>query len=122
MGTDIFEITVNFVKMVIIFLMMVQVVPLLVWVERRGSAYIQNRFGPNRVGPLGLMQLLADAVKFLTKEAFVPARGYPFIYYAAPVVAMIPATLALNALPLSIPVHVEAFQMFGQNWGPYIFK
>src|ERR1700741_117540 len=106
MGSDAFEITVNFVKMVLIFLMMVQIVPLLVWVERRGSAYIQNRFGPNRVGPLGLMQLLADAVKFLTKEEFVPGRGYPFIYYAAPVAAMIPATLALNALPLSIPIHV----------------
>lgn len=122
MGTDAFEITVNFVKMVLIFLMMVQIVPLLVWVERRGSAYIQNRFGPNRVGPLGLMQLLADAVKFLTKEAFVPARGYPFIYYVAPVVAMIPATLALNAIPLSVPVSVEAFEMFGQQWGPYVFK
>jgi NADH-quinone oxidoreductase subunit H len=122
MGTDVFEISVNFIKMVLIFLMMVQIVPLLVWVERRGSAYIQNRFGPNRVGPLGLMQLLADAVKFLTKEEFVPGRGYPFIYYAAPVVAMIPATLALNALPLSIPVNVEAFEWLGRNWGPYTFK
>jgi len=81
MGTDAFEIGVNFVKMVAIFLMMVQIVPLLVWVERRGSAYIQNRFGPNRVGPLGLMQLLADAVKFLTKEEFIPARGYPALFY-----------------------------------------
>lgn len=122
MGNDIFEIGINFLKMVLIFLMMVQIVPLLVWVERRGSAYIQNRLGPNRVGPLGLMQLLADAVKFLTKEEFVPARGYPFLYYLAPIVAMIPATLALNALPLSIPIHVEAFQMAGSTWGPYIFK
>ncbi|MBX3020457.1 MAG: NADH-quinone oxidoreductase subunit H [Bdellovibrionales bacterium] len=121
MGTDAFEFTINFVKMVAIFLMMVQIVPLLVWVERRGSAYIQNRFGPNRVGPLGLTQLLADAVKFLTKEEFVPGRGYPFIYYAAPVVAMIPATLALAAIPLSAPFHVEPFEMFGRNWGPYTF-
>lgn len=122
MGTDIFEISVNFLKMVVIFLMMVQIVPLLVWVERRGSAYIQNRLGPNRVGPLGLLQLLADAVKFLTKEEFVPKRGYPFIYYAAPVVAMIPAALAFGAIPLSIPVYVEAFEWLGQQWGPYQFK
>jgi NADH-quinone oxidoreductase subunit H len=121
MGADVFEISVNFIKMVLIFLMMVQIVPLLVWVERRGSAYIQNRFGPNRVGPLGLMQLLADAVKFLTKEEFVPGRGYPFIYYAAPVIAMIPATLALNAIPLSMPIHVEAFEKWGHSWGPYTF-
>lgn len=121
MGSDVFEISVNFVKMVAIFLMMVQIVPLLVWVERRGSAFIQNRFGPNRVGPLGLMQLLADAVKFLTKETFVPARGYPLVYYAAPVIAMIPATLALNAIPLSMPIHVDAFEMAGRSWGPYTF-
>jgi NADH-quinone oxidoreductase subunit H len=122
MGTDIFEISVNFIKMVAIFLMMVQIVPLLVWVERRGSAFIQNRLGPNRVGPLGLVQLLADAVKFLTKEEFMPKRGYPFLYYAAPVVAMIPAALAFGAIPLSTPVFVEAFQWLGQTWGPYQFK
>src|ERR1044071_9262415 len=121
MGSDVFEITVNFVKMVLIFLMMVQIVPSLVWVERRGSAFIQNRFGPNRVGPLGLMQLLADAVKFLTKEEFVPRRGYPFLFYVAPVVAMIPAALAFGAIPLSMPINVEAFDMFGQHWGPYKF-
>src|SRR5271154_2730442 len=115
MGTDIFEISVNFVKMVAIFLMMVQIVPLLVWVERRGSAYIQNRLGPNRVGPLGLTQLLADAVKFLTKEEFIPARGRPLLFYIAPVVAMIPAALAFGALPLSMPVQVDTFEMLGQH-------
>lgn len=121
MGSDIFEIGVNFLKMVVIFVMMVQLVPLLVWVERRGSAYIQNRFGPNRVGPLGLMQLLADAVKFLTKEEFVPQQGYRFIFYAAPVVALIPAALAFGAIPLSAPIQVEAFEMAGRHWGPYTF-
>lgn len=122
MGSDIFEIAVNFIKMVVIFLMMVQLVPLLVWVERRGSAYIQNRFGPNRVGPLGLMQLLADAVKFITKEEFAPERGYRLIFYAAPVVALIPAALAFGAIPLSMPVQVEAFHWLGHVWGPYVFK
>lgn len=121
MGVDVFEVAVNFIKMMAIFLLMVQIVPLLVWVERRGSAYIQNRFGPNRVGPLGLTQLLADAVKFLTKEEFVPARGRWFIYYAAPVVALIPAALAFGAIPLSIPIDVEAFTAWGRTWGPYRF-
>jgi NADH-quinone oxidoreductase subunit H len=90
-------------------------------VERRGSAFIQNRLGPNRIGPLGLTQLLADAVKFLTKEEFVPAGSYRFIFYAAPVVALIPATLALNAIPLSSPIDVEMFQWLGRSWGPYHF-
>src|SRR3954471_10155590 len=120
MGSDAFEITVNFVKMVVIFLMMVQLVPLLVWVERRGSAFIQNRFGPNRVGPLGLTQLLADAVKFITKEEFAPGASYKFLFYAAPVAALIPAALAFGCIPLSMPFHVDTFQMFGQQWGPYL--
>lgn len=121
MNQDIFSITVNAVKMIVVFAMMVQAVPILVWLERRGSAFIQNRLGPNRVGPLGLLQLLADAVKFLFKEEFSPASGYKFLYYAAPVLALIPASLAFSAIPLSTPVSVDAFEMFGQSWGPYQF-
>src|SRR5690606_18008743 len=52
----------------------------------------------------------------------IPKRGYPFIYYAAPVVAMIPAALAFGAIPLSVPINVEAFEWLGQHWGPYSFK
>lgn len=122
MGVDAFESTINFAKMVIVFLMMVQAVPILVWVERRGSAFIQNRFGPNRVGPLGLLQLLADAVKFLFKEEFVPKKAVRFLYYAAPVMALIPGTLALAAIPLGPPIEVAAFEMWGRQWGPYVFK
>ncbi len=122
MGADVFEITVNVVKILLIFVMMVQLVPILVWVERRGSAFIQSRFGPNRVGPLGLTQLLADAVKFLAKEEFIPSKGRTFIFYAAPVVALIPAALAFGSIPLSTPIFVEAFQMAGRSWGPYQFN
>ncbi len=104
MGTTGFEITVNLIKTVLVFLMMVQAVPVLVWLERRGSAFIQNRFGPNRVGPLGLVQLLADAVKFLHKEDFVPDKGNRFLFYAAPVFALIPASVAYMAIPMSVPL------------------
>lgn len=121
MGKDIFEITVNGLKLVVIFLMMVQAVPILVWLERRGSAFIQNRLGPNRVGPLGLMQLLADAVKFLTKENFVPDTAKPLLYYAAPVFALIPGAVAFSAIPMSTPIQVGTFEMFGTTWGPYTF-
>ena len=112
MGKDAFEITVNIVKMLVIFAMMIQAVPILVWVERRGSAFIQNRYGPNRVGPLGLLQLLADAVKFLFKEEFLPAKGVRLLYYGAPVVALVPGALALGSIPLGPPV----------QWGEYVFK
>lgn len=114
MGASFFEITINTVKMLAIFLLMVQLVPILVWVERRGSAFIQNRFGPNRVGPLGLTQLLADAVKFLFKEEFRPPRSEAFLYYAAPVIALIPGALAFGAIPLSAP--------FELNWGGETYR
>ena len=108
MGSTGFEFLINIVKMLAIFLLMVQLVPLLVWVERRGSAFIQNRFGPNRVGPLGLTQLLADAVKFLFKEEFRPPKSVAFLYYAAPVVALIPGALAFAAIPLSMPFELTS--------------
>ncbi len=108
MGSNTFEITVNLIKTVLVFFMMVQAVPILVWLERRGSGFIQNRFGPNRVGPLGLMQLLADAVKFLAKEDFAPEKGNRFMFYAAPVFALIPAAIAYMAIPMSVPLKLES--------------
>ena len=103
----------------VLFLALVSSVPLLVWLERRGSAFIQNRFGPNRVGPLGLLQLLADAVKFLFKEEFHPKKSVAAIYYAAPVVALLPGALAFAAIPLSAPLVLQPFHWMGQEWGPY---
>ena len=75
MGQDSFQITVNCIQLVVVFLMMVQAVPILVWLERRGSAFIQNRFGPNRVGPFGLLQSLSDGVKLALKEDIIPAAA-----------------------------------------------
>lgn len=121
MGTDAFEISINLIKMLLIFLMMVQLVPILVWVERRGSAFIQNRFGPNRVGPLGLTQLLADAVKFLFKEEFVPPKSHALLYYAAPVLALVPGAIAFGGIPLSKAMNIQPFEMLGSTWGPYTF-
>ena len=116
MGSTGFEITINVVKTLLVFLMMVQAVPILVWLERRGSAFIQNRFGPNRVGPLGLLQLLADAVKFLMKEDFVPEKGNRFMFYAAPIFALIPASIAYMAIPMSTPLKVNGYTFLIQGF------
>lgn len=116
MGNSTFEITVNLIKTVLVFLMMVQAVPILVWLERRGSGFIQNRFGPNRVGPLGLMQLLADAVKFLMKEDFVPEKGNRTMFYAAPIFALIPAAIAYMAIPMSVPLKLESATFLIQGY------
>jgi NADH-quinone oxidoreductase subunit H len=121
MGHDKFEVIVNIAKLLVIFLIMVQAVPVLVWAERRGSAFIQNRLGPNRVGPLGLLQLLADAVKFLWKEQFVPEHAIKFLFNSAPVIALVPAALAFAAIPLGPAIHIAPFMMMGESYGPYIF-
>jgi NADH-quinone oxidoreductase subunit H len=70
-----------------------------VYAERRISALIQDRLGPNRVGPAGLLQPIADAFKFLLKEDFTPAHVNKFYYWLAPCLAMIPAILTLAVVP-----------------------
>ena len=68
-------------------------------VERRVIAFVQMRPGPNRVGPFGLLQPIADGLKFLFKEQTVPANANILLYYLAPIAAMIPALLSFSVIP-----------------------
>src|SRR6476659_3619417 len=70
-----------------------------VYAERRVSALIQDRVGPNRVGPSGLFQPIADAVKFILKEDFTPAHVNTFYYWLAPCLAMVPAIATIAVVP-----------------------
>src|SRR5205823_4182293 len=70
-----------------------------VYAERRISALIQDRLGPNRVGPAGLLQPLADAGKFLLKEQFTPAHVNKLYYWLAPCLAMVPAVITIAVVP-----------------------
>lgn len=70
-----------------------------VWVERRGVARFQDRLGPNRVGPLGLFQSVADGVKMFTKEDIVPVAADRWVHLLAPVVTVLPVVLMLAVLP-----------------------
>jgi NADH-quinone oxidoreductase subunit H len=70
-----------------------------VMAERRISAWIQDRVGPNRVGPWGLLQPLADGIKFLLKEDFTPAYVRKAYFWLAPAVTMIPAFLVMAVIP-----------------------
>src|SRR5918912_8358 len=83
----------------LIFLVVLPMVTYTVYAERRVSALIQDRVGPNRVGPLGLLQPIADAVKLLLKEDFTPAHVNKFYYWLAPACAMAPSMMALAVIP-----------------------
>lgn len=78
---------------------------LLIWVERKVAARVQDRIGPNRVGPYGLLQNVADAVKLILKEDITPAGADRLIYNAAPIVAVLSVLLIWAVMPFS-PVHI----------------
>src|ERR1043165_8606339 len=71
----------------------------LVWVERKVCAVMQNRIGPNRVGPIGILQSLADGLKFIMKEEFVPKYADKVLFIVAPSIGMVCAMLAFAVVP-----------------------
>jgi NADH-quinone oxidoreductase subunit H len=83
----------------IVFLVILPMVSYAVYAERRVSALIQDRLGPNRVGPAGLFQPIADAMKFLLKEDYTPAHVNTFYYWLAPCLAMVPAITTIAVVP-----------------------
>ena len=87
------------VKMAVVLLVFFQVAPIMNWVERRGSALIQDRLGPNRVGPWGIFQAVADGIKFLFKEDVTPAAADKPLYLMAPALALLPAFTTLVVIP-----------------------
>ena len=70
-----------------------------IWIERRGMARMQARLGPNRAGPFGLLQPVADAIKVLLKENIVPAKGDKIVHWLAPVVAFFPVLMIFAVVP-----------------------
>lgn len=89
----------SFVKIVALLAVVLGIMNYAVYAERRISALIQDRLGPNRVGPAGLFQPIADAMKFLLKEDFTPGHVNKFYYWLAPCLAMIPAITTLAVVP-----------------------
>src|SRR6266478_4893581 len=83
----------------ILFLVILPMVSYSVYAERRVSAFIQDRRGPNRVGPAGLFQPIADIFKLLLKEDFSPRHVNTFYYWLAPCLAMMPAIITIAVVP-----------------------
>src|SRR5713226_8689872 len=86
-------------KIICVFAVLMFIVAYAVWVERKVSAAIQDRLGPNRVGLFGLLQPLADAIKSMLKEDFTPAHVRKAYYWLAPGIVMIPSLLTVAIIP-----------------------
>ena len=102
---------VSLVKIVVLLFLLLTSLAYLVWFERKVAAHIQGRWGPYRVGPHGLMQPLADGLKFLFKEDTTPGSADRFVYFLAPFLSL---SLAISTIAL-IPLGPGTFRIFGQT-------
>ena len=94
---------VQILKAIVIFLVILQIVPIVLWAERRLLGRFQSRLGPNRVGFAGLLQPLADVIKLVSKESSTPATAVPWMMAIAPVISIATAVLTLAVIPFGAP-------------------
>lgn len=93
-------------KVVVVFGLLLVLTLLMIWFERRVIGRMQNRFGPNRAGPFGLLQSLADGLKLAFKEDIRPVLADKWVYFLAPVISTIPAFVAFSVIPLGPQVSI----------------
>ena len=87
-------------KVLVVFVTGLVATMLMVWFERKAVAGMGNRIGPNKAGPFGLLQTLADGIKLFFKEDLVPDRADPFVFKIAPLLSFVPAFLSFAIIPL----------------------
>ena len=102
------------VKAIVIFAVGLQLVPIVLIVERKLLGRFQNRYGPNRVGPFGLLQPMADIVKLLTKEQFRPRTSIGWLFAIAPMISIATAVAAFAIIPFG-----DRVDIFGTKTGLY---
>ncbi|MFM7044145.1 MAG: NADH-quinone oxidoreductase subunit NuoH [Ilumatobacteraceae bacterium] len=88
------------IKVVVVFVVALVGTMLMVWFERKVVAFMQNRIGPDKAGPKGLLQTLADGTKLFFKEDLIPDRSDRFVFKLAPYLAFVPAFLVWSVIPL----------------------
>jgi NADH-quinone oxidoreductase subunit H len=110
---------ISLIKSLAIVFILLTAVAYSVWLERKVSAHIQNRWGPTRVGPFGLLQPLADGVKFIFKEDLTEPYVYKPLYIAAPIIAVVFAITSISVIPFGNWVSIGPIGRFGP-WGTFL--
>ncbi len=105
---------VQVIKALVIFVVALSLVPAVLLAERKLLGRLQSRYGPNRVGPFGALQPLADILKLLTKEQFRPSTSVGFLFAIAPVISILTAVAAFAIIPFG-----DTQDIFGTQVGLY---
>lgn len=103
-------VVISLIKIVLVMLVILTTVANLVYAERKISAFIQNRIGPNRVGPWGLLQAPADVLKLFIKEDIVPVSANKFVHTLAPVISITVAMVTFAVIPFG-----NTISLFGRE-------
>jgi NADH-quinone oxidoreductase subunit H len=106
------EVGITLLKIALLLLVVLTLVAYLTLAERRVSAFIQDRLGPNRVGPFGFLQPLADGVKFIFKEDIIPKEANKPFFIIAPAFALVTAIIALAVVPIGKGFETTLFGLF----------
>jgi NADH-quinone oxidoreductase subunit H len=107
------EFLISLIKVLILLFVVLTVNAYLTWFERKVVAHIQSRWGPHRVGPHGLLQPMADGLKFLFKEDPTPAGVDKFVYYLAPLLALALALTSIAVIPFGPnPIHFKGHDIY----------
>jgi NADH-quinone oxidoreductase subunit H len=104
-----------FIKSLVVIFALLGGFAYLTWYERRALARIQSRIGPNRAGPFGLLQPIADAVKLIFKEELTPGKADRIIFFWAPVITLVPSIIIAAVIPWG-----TSFTAFGRNITLYL--
>lgn len=125
MNFDPIDIALTITKIIVVLAAILTLAAYLVLIERKLLGRIQDRYGPNRVGPFGLLQPLADAIKLFTKEDFIPTGADKWLFYLAPAMASIPAMMIFSVIPFGAPItlfgHRLEMQVADLNVGVLLF-
>ncbi len=89
-----------------VLIVLLSIAPGLIWLERRLLALWQDRYGPNRVGPFGLLQSVADAIKLITKEDWIPPFADKGVFIMAPAIIVVTALISFAFVPVAPGIHV----------------